>query len=91
MAVSEDVWKVWLVSAPGTAVPFSSRARLIVSGKLTPEAGAIFPWKATAYRPRVVMEKSLLPAVWVMLVPTVVEFWSNNRAVLLVPGAEGVE
>ena len=35
--------------------------------------------------------KSLLPAVWVMLVPTVVEFWSNNRAVLLVPGAEGVE
>lgn len=91
VAVSEEVWKVWTARAPGTGLPFCCRARLMVRGKVTPAAGPTFPWNAAEYRPGLEIVKSLLPAVWEMSVPDTVEFWSNSRAVLLLPGAEGVE
>ena len=71
--------------------PFDCRSKVIVSGKLVPEAGAILPWKAAAYTPGEFTVKLPLPGVWEMLVPAVTEFRSNTSGWLLDPGAAGVE
>lgn len=46
VAVSGEVWKVCCATAPGTVTPSCCNVMMRLSGKLTPEAGAKFPWNA---------------------------------------------
>ena len=68
-AVSEEVWKLWSAVPPGTAAPFCWRVSVTFSGKVTPEAGDMAPWKDTAYTPGVLIVKAALPAVWETSLP----------------------